>query len=84
MPSLSELPSDINRAKFTRALIRLGFMFNKVGGKGSHSKIEWPLTRKSVTVIDKMRKDTLYYLLKEIEEISGITWEKIKKEMHLK
>jgi len=28
-----------------------------------------------------MRKDTLYYLLKDIKKYSGVTWEQIKKKM---
>ena len=81
MPSLSELPSDINRNKFAKALKRLGFIIDKTGGKGSHWKAEWPRNGKCITIKDKMRKDTLYYLLKDIKLISGITWERIKSKM---
>jgi len=63
MPSLSELPGDIKRRKFTKALQRLGFVINRTGGKGDHCKA------------------ILYYLVKEIELISGITWEDIKKNL---
>lgn len=28
-----------------------------------------------------IRKDVLYYLLKEIENMSGVTWEDIKNEL---
>jgi len=81
MPSLSELPGEIIRKKFTKALIRLGFIIDKKGGDGSHYKIIWPTTQKSITIQSKLRKDVLYYLLKEIEEVSDITWEDIKKEL---
>ena len=81
MPSLSELPGEIKRKKFTKALKRLGFLIDKTGGDGSHYKVIWPNTQKSVTVQAKLRKDVLYYVLKEIEEISDITWEDIRKEL---
>ena len=67
MPSRSELPGDISRKKFLRALRRLGFEINSIGGKGDHVKIIWPETQKSITVDADLRKDVLYYLLKEIE-----------------
>ena len=78
MPSRSELPGEIARKKFLKALRRLGFEINTVGGKGDHIKIIWPASQKSITVIVDLRKDVLYYLLKQIEAISGITWEQIK------
>ena len=81
MPSRSELPGEISRRKFLKALKRVGFEINKVGGKGSHVKLVWPATQKSVTVTVDLRKDVLYYLLKEIENISGVTWEEIKEEL---
>jgi hypothetical protein len=28
-----------------------------------------------------LRKDVLYYLLKEIEAMSGVTWEQIKEQL---
>lgn len=81
MPSLSDLPGEIKREKFIRALKRLGFNINKTGGDGSHYKITWPKTQKSVTIQSKLRKDVLGYLLKEIEKISGVTWNEIEKEL---
>lgn len=81
MPSLSELPGEIKRNKFIRALQRLGFNIDKIGGDGSHYKATWPQTQKSITIQSKIRKDVLYYLLKEIEQYSGVTWEAIKKEL---
>ncbi len=78
MPSRSELPGDLSRKKFLHALRRLGFEVNMVGGKGDHIKIIWPSTQKSVSVDADLRKDVLYYLLKEIESMSGVTWEQIK------
>ncbi len=81
MPSRSELPGDLARKKFLKALTRLGFEINTVGGKGDHVKIIWPQTQKSITIDADIRKDVLYYLLKEIENMSGVTWEDIKKEL---
>ena len=81
MPSLSELPGEIKRKKFTKALKRLGFIIDKSGGDGSHYKITWPETQKSITLQAKMRKDVLHYILKEIEEYSGVTWNDIRKEL---
>lgn len=78
MPSLSELPDGANRSKFLRALRRLGFKIDTKGGKGSHCKAECP-NGKIVIIKASMRKDTLYYILKEIKEYSGITWDEIKK-----
>jgi predicted RNA binding protein YcfA (HicA-like mRNA interferase family) len=76
MPSLSELPS-INRKKLIKALQRLGFYIVTVGGKGSHVKIVYR-NQKSITLPQDMRKDVLYYVLKEIEKETGVTWEDIK------
>jgi len=81
MPSLSELPGEIKRGKFIRALERLGFVVDRSGGEGSHYKVLWPPTQKSITIQSHLRKDVLYYLLKEIESYSVITWEDIKKEL---
>ena len=78
MPSLSELPGEIKRKKFIKALERLGFVINKTGGSGSHYKAIWPKNGKAITIQSKLRKDVLYYLLREIEQISGITWGDIK------
>jgi len=80
MPSLSNLPGEIKRKKFIRALKRLGFIINETGGDGSHYKATWK-TQKSITIQSKLRKDVLCYLLKEIEQISNITWGDIKKEL---
>ncbi len=80
MPSLSELPGDIKRKKFTKALERLGFVINWTGGKGDHCKAIWK-NGKAFTIQCKLRKDVLSYLLKEIELISGITWEDIKNKL---
>lgn len=81
MPSRSELPGEIQRKKLTKALRRLGFIVNMTGGKGNHCKIIWPKTQKSVSIQSDLRKDVLYYVLKEIEQYSGVTWEEIKKEL---
>ena len=71
----------MNRKKFIRALIRRGFLIDERGGDGSHYKATWPKTQKSVTIQSDLRKDVLYYLLKEIEHCSGITWDDIRKEL---
>ncbi|MEK7159492.1 MAG: type II toxin-antitoxin system HicA family toxin [Patescibacteria group bacterium] len=81
MPSLSELPGEIKRRKFIRALQRLGFIIDKAGGAGSHYKATWPKTQKTITMQFNLRKDVLYYLLKEIESYSGITWDDIKEQL---
>lgn len=81
MPSLSELPGEIKRKKFIKALRRLGFVIDESGGDGSHYKITWPATQKSLTIPQKLPKQTLKYVLSEIEEYSGIAWDDIKKEL---
>jgi predicted RNA binding protein YcfA (HicA-like mRNA interferase family) len=78
MPSLSQLPNDISRERFIRALAKLGFEISKKGGNGSHYKATWPKTQKSVTIQCDLRKDVLYYLLKDIKKYSGVNWEDIK------
>lgn len=81
MPSLSQLPGEIKRKKLTKALVRLGFVLDEKGGNGSHYKALWPKTQKAITLPYDLNKYTLYYLLKEIETISGVTWEDIRKEL---
>lgn len=81
MPSRSELPGELSRRKFLHALTRLGFVVDVFGGKGDHVKVVWPSTQKSVTIIGDLRKDVLYYVLKEIETISSVTWEEIQKHL---
>ena len=81
MPSLSQLPGEIKRKKFTKALVRLGFIIDQKGGDGSHYKALWPRNQKSVTIPYDVNKYTLYYLLKEIESVSGISWDDIKQEL---
>lgn len=81
MPSRSDLPGDVPRKKFLNALRPFGFETNTVGGKGDHVKVVWSASQKSITVDADLRKDVLYYVLKEIETISSITWEQIKSEL---
>ena len=81
MFSRSELPSQINRKKFIKALKHLGFEVSVKGGKGSHYKATCVRTQKSITIQYNLTKNVLYYLLKEIEKINGITWDDIKKEL---
>ena len=81
MPSLSKLPGNLDRKKLIKALERLGFIINIVGGKGSHIKIVWPHNQKSITIQKNLPKQVLLYVLKEIETISNIKWEDIRKEL---
>jgi predicted RNA binding protein YcfA (HicA-like mRNA interferase family) len=81
MPSRSQLPGNIKRRKFINALVRCGFEIDTSGGDGSHYKATWPKNQKSVTIQSDLRKDVLYYLLKEIEKYSGVTWDDIKNNM---
>ena len=81
MPSRSQLPGNLNRKKFLRALSRCGFEIDMSGGDGSHCKATWPQTQKSVTIQKDLRKDVLYYLLKDIEKYSDITWDDINKNL---
>lgn len=81
MPSLSELPSNINCKKFIKALECLGFCVSKKGGKGSHVKLTYIMTQKSLTIPKCLNKNVLYYILKEVENITGITWDDISKKM---
>jgi len=81
MPSLSELPSNLNREKLTKSLSKLGFIVSKKGGKGSHIKATFERTQKSITIQKNINKYILSYLLKEIEAISKITWMDIKKKL---
>lgn len=78
MPSRSELPGEIKRRKFIKALTRVGFLIDVTGGAGSHYKAVWPRNQKSVTIPSELRKDVLQYVLKAIEEVSGVTWETIR------
>jgi predicted RNA binding protein YcfA (HicA-like mRNA interferase family) len=73
------LPGEIKRKKLIKALIRLGFQIDTRGGNGNHFKGTWPRTQKSVTIPGELPKQTLNYVLKEIETYSGISWEDIKK-----
>lgn len=81
MPSLSQLPSDLNRKKFVRALVKVGFEISERGGDGSHYKATWPSTQKSITIQYDFRKDVLYKTIKQIKTISGITWKEIEKKL---
>jgi len=77
------LPGNISRKKFIKVLRRLGFEIKNKGGGGDYKKVIWPLTQKMVTIPRKLRKDVLYYLLKEIEGITNrqVTWEDIKRKL---
>jgi len=79
MPSLSELPGELKRKKFIKALNRLGFIIDTKGGDGSHFKVTWPQSQKSITIPSRLPKQVLSYVLKEIEKHSQKSWEDIKK-----
>lgn len=81
MPSLSQLPSNLSRKEFLKALRKVGFIVNERGGDGSHCKATWPLTQKSITIPYHFRKDVLYYVLKEMRKMSGIEWKDIEKHL---
>ncbi len=83
MPSRSQLPGEIKRKKFTKALERLGFEISTKGGNGDYMKATWLPTQKVITIQRHVRKDVLYYLLKEIKGITDgqITWEDIKEKL---
>lgn len=82
MPSLSELPSNISRKKLTKALGRLGFVISTKGGKGAHIKVTFTKTQKSITIpSNNLSKNILKYILKEIEDCSGVVWDEIKKKI---
>ena len=74
MPSLSELPNNIKRDRFIKALKRLGFEISKKGGKGSHIKATFITNQKSIIIQSNLCKNVLYYILKEIESQTGVTW----------
>lgn len=72
---------NLNRKKLAKALKRLGFSISTKGGKGSHIKLTYT-NQKTITIPSSdLNKNVLYYILKEIEEITEITWDEIKKEL---
>ncbi len=81
MPSLSGLLGKINRKKFIKALKRLDFTISKKGGKRSHFKVTYNLNQKSITIPENLDKNILYYVLKEIESYTNVTWNEIKNKM---
>lgn len=76
-----DLPGEIKQKKLGKALKRLGFEIDTKGGDGSHWKATWPPTQKSITIPLQIPKQTLRYLLKEIENYSGKTWNDIQKNL---
>ena len=71
------MPGGIKRRKLTRALEKLGFEISTRGGNGSHFKATHIQSQKCVIIQEDLRKDVLHYVLKQIEEISGVTWDDI-------
>lgn len=80
MPPRSELPDRISRDKFIKILEKSGFEISRKGGKGSHYKATWPRTQKSITIQKDLRRDVMYYTVKQIEEITDrdVSWDRIK------
>ena len=67
-------------AKYWRALMapnKIQPQEHSRGGDGSHYKATWPKNEKSITIPSKLPKQVLDYVLKEIENYSGINWEEI-------
>ncbi|HAM88874.1 MAG: hypothetical protein US83_C0020G0010 [Candidatus Falkowbacteria bacterium GW2011_GWC2_38_22] len=83
MPSLSELPDKINQDRLAKALCGLGFIISKKGGyKGSHVKLTCVKTQKMIILpANNLSKNTLYYIVKEIEKNSDVLWEDILKRL---
>ncbi len=81
MLSLKYLPDTLPQRKLAAALEKIGFTINKTGGKGSHYKATYQINQKLITIPKHLNKVVLLYLLKEIEKISGISWEEIKREL---
>ena len=65
MPSRSELPSNLNRRKFCKALTKVVFVISTRGGKGSHFKATWR-NQKSITIPGRFDKDVLYYVITRV------------------
>jgi hypothetical protein len=78
MPPLSDLPGDVSRDRLLKSLRKAGFIIDMRGGDGSHCKAEWPRNHKEISIKFRLNKYTLKYLLKEIEQISGVTWDELK------
>jgi len=78
MPLLSELPGEVKRKKLAKALEGLGFVINKQGGRGSHYKIICPINGKMIILPNRLDKDVLYYVVREIEKYTDYTWQDIK------
>lgn len=79
MPPRKSLPDNLKRKKLARALEKLGFEISTKGGDGSHIKATYISNQKSITIPKDIRRDVLYYLLKEIEFQTDITWEDIRR-----
>jgi len=78
MPSLSKLPDNLKRKKLCRALERLGFEINTKGGNGSHIKAICIRNQKVVIIPEPLKKHVLYYVLKQLQQIGGVTWKDIQ------
>lgn len=81
MSSPHDLPGELKQKRFAKALSRLGFEIDTRGGDGSHFKAVWPRTQKTVIIPAYISKQTLRYLLKEIQDCSGLTWEQIREQL---
>lgn len=81
MPSLCELPDDLSRVRLCRAIAKLGFEISSSGGKGSHTKATHTKTQKCVIIPSPLPKHRLKYVLREIEQYSGVTWDDVKEKL---
>jgi predicted RNA binding protein YcfA (HicA-like mRNA interferase family) len=73
------LPDNLKRKKLCRALEKLGFEISTRGGNGSHIKATYIQNQKCIIIPDDLRRDVLYYILKEIESVGSVTWDDIKR-----
>ena len=78
---LHDLPGELKQKKLAKALTRLGFVVDKHGGDGSHWKATWPATQKAFTIPSRIPKQTLRYLLREIENYAGFSWDDIRQKL---
>lgn len=59
--------------------MRAGFIIDTKGGNGSHIKAIWPQNQKVIVIQQRLQKQTLSYVLKEIEQVTGVTWDDLRK-----
>lgn len=64
-----KLPSDISQKRLVKAFIKVGFVADWSGGKGSHCKLTCPRTKKIITVQNSLFKEVLKDKLKQAETL---------------